>query len=290
MFLRELFERTHTVGISFGRFNPPHKGHKEVWESASHDDHWYIGTNRHTNGAKDPLLFENKIEAMSTLYPGVLSHIIVETDWFTMANRIYEAHGAVDLNCYTDEDWVVKNLINYNGKESRHGYYNFKSINHVLTSRLSSATALREAVLNNDKIAFTESAGIAADTNINGTSYFDLVASAMALQTQESVGYIEVPSIKIGSKVSHTFLPRGGIIQQISGNSVVVKALHDDRVYKFNIQSIKPVKEEAAGVGIVDKQNSTCDVGPGTLHKNLKAFGLTGKVPKKSKSSKNETV
>jgi hypothetical protein len=33
--------------------------------------------------------------------------------------------------------------------------------------------------------------------------------------------------------------------------------------------------EEAAGVGIVTKQNSTADVGPGTLRKNLKAFNLT---------------
>jgi len=35
------------------------------------------------------------------------------------------------------------------------------------------------------------------------------------------------------------------------------------------------VGEEAAGVGIVTKQNSTADVGPGTLRKNLKAFNLT---------------
>lgn len=32
--------------------------------------------------------------------------------------------------------------------------------------------------------------------------------------------------------------------------------------------------EECAGVGIVDKQNSTVDVGPGTLQKNLDAFNL----------------
>ena len=37
----------------------------------------------------------------------------------------------------------------------------------------------------------------------------------------------------------------------------------------------KSVGEEAAGVGIVTKQNSTADVGPGTLRKNLKAFNLT---------------
>lgn len=34
------------------------------------------------------------------------------------------------------------------------------------------------------------------------------------------------------------------------------------------------VDEECAGVGIVTKQNSTADVGPGTIKKNLKAFSL----------------
>lgn len=34
------------------------------------------------------------------------------------------------------------------------------------------------------------------------------------------------------------------------------------------------VAEECAGVGIVTKQNSTADVGPGTIAKNLKAFNL----------------
>jgi hypothetical protein len=32
--------------------------------------------------------------------------------------------------------------------------------------------------------------------------------------------------------------------------------------------------EDAAGVGVVTKQNTTADVGPGTLRKNLKAFKL----------------
>jgi hypothetical protein len=32
--------------------------------------------------------------------------------------------------------------------------------------------------------------------------------------------------------------------------------------------------EEAAGVGIVTKQNTTADVGPGTLGKMLRAFKL----------------
>lgn len=42
----------------------------------------------------------------------------------------------------------------------------------------------------------------------------------------------------------------------------------------FKGRTRKGVREECGGVGIVNKQNSTVDVGPGTLAKNLKAFNL----------------
>lgn len=44
-----------------------------------------------------------------------------------------------------------------------------------------------------------------------------------------------------------------------------------------DLELVRPVgstTEDAAGVGIVTKQNSTKDVGPGTIRKNLKAFKL----------------
>ena len=44
---------------------------------------------------------------------------------------------------------------------------------------------------------------------------------------------------------------------------------------KVRAKKEKEVGEEAAGVGIVTKQNTTADVGPGTLNKMLKAFKLS---------------
>ena len=55
-----------------------------------------------------------------------------------------------------------------------------------------------------------------------------------------------------------------------------VKELEQQRdEYEKELASRKQgVAEECAGVGIVTKQNSTADVGPGTIKKNLKAFSL----------------
>jgi RNA polymerase sigma factor (sigma-70 family) len=181
MRLREIFEQfnedsTNTVGIIFGRFNPPHKGHKAAWEMAAKNDSWYVGTNKSTQGPKDPLPFEVKVAAMETIWPEVSDHIVAETSWLTLASKVYEEHGDVTLVCYTDEDWVTKTIVQYNGKESAHGFYNFPDIKQQPTPRLSSATALRAAVQSGDRDAFADAAGVPADTKVAGKPFFDLVA------------------------------------------------------------------------------------------------------------------
>ena len=71
-----------SVAIIFGRFNPPHKGHKHAWVTASEKaDEWFVGTNKSTIGPDDPLPFEVKIEAMKAIMPEVESHLVAEQSW-----------------------------------------------------------------------------------------------------------------------------------------------------------------------------------------------------------------
>ena len=177
MRLRNLFEGLgQEVAIIFGRFNPPHKGHRAAWELASKSPVWFVGTNQSTVGPKDPLPYDVKVEAMKTVWPEVEGHIMAETGWLTMASKMYEKYPDATLLCFTDEDWVTKTIQQYNGKEGNHGYYNFKKIEQRPTPRLSSATALRDAVVKGDRDAFTQAAGVDADTEVAGKPFFDLVA------------------------------------------------------------------------------------------------------------------
>ena len=185
MRLRQLFEATQTVGFIFGRFNPPHKGHKAAWEMLSENDHWYVGTNKSTQGPKDPLPYDVKIKAMSAIWPEVADHIIPHQSWLTLAAEIYKKHGEVELKVYTDEAWVLKTLDQYNGVEKTHGYYNFPKITSVATPRLSSATALRKAVADDDRDAFADAAGVPADTPVDGKPFFDLVAEYLNTYKKE---------------------------------------------------------------------------------------------------------
>lgn len=235
MILRELFEaKTSSVGIIFGRFNPPHQGHRAAWEMASQNDHWFVGTNQSTQGPKDPLPYDVKVKAMLAVWPEIKGHIVPETSWLTLASKVYKKYGDVALNVYTDEDWVTKTIMQYNGKEGPHGFYKFKTIQQQATPRLSSATALRAAVQAGDRNAFAKAAGIDADTPVAGQPFFDVVAHYL-------LGYQDTPKKVVKKKVK---------------------------------EPAKEVGEEAAGVGIITKQNTTADVNKGTLRKMMKGFKL----------------
>lgn len=182
MKLRELFETlggNGTVGVCFGRWNPPHKGHRAAWEEAATNNHWYVGTNQNTQGPNDPLPYDVKLLAMEAIYPEIAGHVIPEKNLFTLAAKIYGKHGDVTLNVYTDEEWLAKGLEKYNGKEADHGYYKFSAINHIPTPRLSSATALRSAVRHGDRQEFGSAAGVDPNTiiEVDGkkVKFFDLV-------------------------------------------------------------------------------------------------------------------
>jgi len=339
MKLRQLFEGLgQEVAIIFGRFNPPHKGHRAAWELAAKSPVWYVGTNESTVGPKDPLPYGIKVEAMTAIWPEVEGHIIAETSWLTLASLVYEKHGDVTLLCLTDEDWVTKTIVQYNGKEGAHGFYNFKQIKQKPTPRLSSATALRDAVSKDDREAFAAAAGVPADTPVAGKPFFDLVAEYL-------LPYSNAPVKKVAKK--KVAAPVEGVTEATLGTALewpevvnkinsAMKAMGwkggrkgddafmfstkgqetDDQFYIAIIENegggffhyalgtveegdphigeenslpsteasvsefMNAVREgfglneDAAGVGIITKQNSTVDVNKGTPRKNLKAFRL----------------
>lgn len=260
MLLRELFEDKDTsVGIIFGRFNPPHQGHRAAWEMASQNSHWFVGTNQSTEGPKDPLPFKVKVEAMKKIFPEIKGNIVAETSWLTLASKVYKEYGDVLLNVYTDEDWVTKTIMQYNGKEGPHGFYKFSNIQQQPTPRLSSATALRDAVVKGDREAFSQAAGVDADTEVAGNNYFDLVANYL-LPYQNAPKKVAKKKEKVTEKDDRKYTP------------VTTKTCPYCK--RSAEKCLCSQKEDAAGVGIITKQNTTVDVNKNTPKKNLKAFRL----------------
>jgi hypothetical protein len=185
MKLRQIFEAHHKADVAFcfGRFNPPHQGHAEVWNAVKHAGHqWFIGTNPSTIGPNDPLPFDLKTAWMTAIDPDIKGHILGEQSIVTLAAKIYQQVGDGATIAYVtdanDWAWSGKLLNDYNGKESNHGYFNFAKIIHVPSPRVSSATALRTAARAGDEQAFYHAAGTDPNLTIHGKTYFDTVAIA----------------------------------------------------------------------------------------------------------------
>ena len=183
MILRELFESaTNSVAIIFGRFNPPHFGHVAAWQVAAGFPEWYVGTNQSTQGPKDPLPYNIKIEAMKKLYPKLNGHLVPEQSWFTLATMVYKKHGEVTLYIVTDSTDVkiyLSMIQKQNGVEGPHGYYKFKSIEWAKAERQSEASLVRKAVKENNPKDFEKHSGVSANTVVAGHPYFDLVRHYM---------------------------------------------------------------------------------------------------------------
>jgi nicotinamide mononucleotide adenylyltransferase len=245
MKLREMFESEQpadsvkTIGVSFGRFNPPHKGHAGVWRAASKNPIWYVGTNDSTSGPKDPLPYDVKLQCMAAVFPAVAGHVVPEQGLLTLATSVYNKYGEnVHLKVYTDESWLADVLVKYNGAESEHGMYKFKHIEHVATERLASATDLRSAVRSGNRKEFYRDMGVgpSVTVEINGEDkpIFDVVA-------------------------------------------------HYLNQYPEKVKKAVKAKEDAAGVGIITKQNTTVDVNKNTPKKNLRAFRLAEQIKEMEK-------
>ena len=186
MKLRQLFEAHHKADAAFcfGRFNPPHQGHMEVWNAVKHAGHkWFIGTNPGTIGPNDPLPYDLKTAWMTAIDPQIKGHILGEQSVVTLAAKIYQQVGDGATIAYVTDSqdwaWAGKLLHQYNGKESNHGYFNFANIIHVESPRVSSATALRTAARAGDMKAFYQAAGTDPNLAVNGQHYYDTVVAAV---------------------------------------------------------------------------------------------------------------
>lgn len=271
MRLRELFENIYeevpegdafngalkTIGVCFGRFNPPHRGHKAVWQAASQNPVWFVGTNENTSGPKDPLPYDVKLQLMAAVWPAVAKHVIPEQSLLTLASRIYEEHGEnVHLKVYTDEEWLYTTLAQYNGTSDKpHGMYKFSQIDWVKTQRLASATNLRAAVRAGDQKAFYADMGIKYSTLIEldqrKIPAFEVVAHYLNMYPEKIKKVAEGMSVKPGGKMHKDS------INASQGYTLARDVGGYDRTYHLNRMGLAMAMADGKSKKAVDMDNSS---------------------------------
>jgi|ETNmetMinimDraft_30_1059905.scaffolds.fasta_scaffold107564_2 nicotinic acid mononucleotide adenylyltransferase len=153
--------------FTFGRFNPPTVGHekliKKVSEVAKGND-FFIYASFTQNSVKDPLPHKDKVKWMKKVFPTYRSRIVSNSKAKDALGVLVELYG----KNYTDVVMVVgsdrvpdfQNLLNkYNGKQEKHGYYEFNTIKVVSAGERDpdstgvegmSASKMRKAVVDGD--------------------------------------------------------------------------------------------------------------------------------------------
>ena len=161
MLLYELVEAEQSIRFTFGRFNPPHIGHKKLIDAVakgSNGNYYIFPTHTH-DGTKNPLRPKEKVGFMRSMFPQHAKRIVYNQQ-ATNIIRVMKTLQAFKYNKVTmvvGDDRVAgfQQLLNqYNGKE-----YNFNSIN-VESAGVrdpdaegvegASATKVREAAAEND--------------------------------------------------------------------------------------------------------------------------------------------
>jgi hypothetical protein len=136
-FLKEEANQRHGV-LAYGRMNPPTIGHAKLVDKVhevanQHEGAIHSVVLSHSQDAKkNPLSVEQKVKHAKKAFPNT-NIVGASKDKPTImhhASDMYDS-GARHLHVIAGSDRVEeykKLLHNYNGKEGKHGYYNFKTI------------------------------------------------------------------------------------------------------------------------------------------------------------------
>lgn len=158
-------EKSKSVAVLFGRMNPPTRGHEENVEglkklAKEHNADHVVIASHSQDTKKNPLNASQKTKHLKRAFPK--THIISSskehpTIFHHLSNLHKQGYEHVIIAGGEDRASEYNRVKDYNGKEGKHGYYNFKSIKTASTGERKagvSGTDMRKHAQNNDFESF----------------------------------------------------------------------------------------------------------------------------------------
>ena len=203
-FLKETSGKTAVY--TFGRFNPPTIGHEKLLRvvqttSSNEGGDYFIYTSHSQDSKKNPLTHKQTIHFLKLIFPKYRPYIedsLAKTA-LDAASEIHDKGGYTKLMMVVGSDRVrdFSSLLNrYNDKKSKHGYYNFDSIEVISAGERDpdaegadgmSASKMRQAVVDGDYDSFKM--GVPAGTSDSiCKNLYGAVAKGLQLKLKEDLG------------------------------------------------------------------------------------------------------
>ena len=225
-----LVEEEKQVFFTFSRMNPPSIASGKLLSSLSEESGKYdykVYLSQVHNSEKDPLVYESKVKHVRKMFPKHARKVIMDEsvrNVLDVAKRLYDS-GYTKINMVVGEDRVREFeviLEKYNGVESRHGFYKFRSIDVISTGMSDpDTTKLCESVSNNDFVAFSQNVP-STMTNEDTRRLFNDVRKGMGLnEEKEFKNHIELQPV---SETREQYI--SGDLFQV-GDSVIVKETNE---------------------------------------------------------------
>ena len=260
---RKLMEKTEAVVFTFGRFNPPTTGHEKLIQKVAKiagGDDFYIFPSHSQNPKKDPLSFTKKVAYMRDMFPRYKRNILATNMKTVLDIAVYfHEQGYKELNMVVGSDRVAefkKLLTTYNGKDARHGFYDFDTIQIFSAGDRDpdaegvtgmSASKMRAAASNNDYESFKKGLPMSFK---NGNKLFKDVRKGMGLRENSTYSeaqierdlYIRGVLYQIGDLVENIDDGTSGKVVRRGTN--YVQYAEDGKVYKAFLYHIREKKEK----------------------------------------------
>lgn len=262
-FKKYLQESNRTIYFTFGRMNPPTRGHEKLIETLSklaekNDFRIYL-SQTHDN-KKNPLLYEEKIKIARKIFPKYGRQIYEDKtvrDPLQALSKFYEeGYRNVVMVVGSDRVEEFQERFNlYNGVRTKQGYYAFDSIQVVSAGTRDpdaegvsgvSSSKLRESAFENNFIAFSQGLPKHVSTS-EAKQIYNRVRLGLGLKEEKKPKaavsiepisetrekYIKGELFDIGDQVVIKQTEQVGTVKVLGSNYVIVEMAEGGRFRKW---------------------------------------------------------
>jgi len=246
MLLYELVEAEQSIRFTFGRFNPPHIGHKKLLDAVGKG---YIFPSHTHDNKKNPLMPKEKVGFMRSMFPQHAGNIMYKENATNIIDimKLLQQNGHKNVTMVVGDDRVAsfdKLLKQYNGKE-----YKFDSIT-VESAGIrdpdadgvegASASKVRQAAANNDFATFKSM--VPGGNNL---------AKAIFQATREGLKVNELAEAEQTKPI--VFLDMDGVIADFFSEYAKAAGVKDGNYRKIPRNRINPTLNTMKGTDFFNK-------------------------------------
>lgn len=251
-FKEYLVEAEKVMFVTFGRMNPPTTGHEKLLDTLAAKagrNPYRVYLSQSQDAKSNPLSYADKVKYARKFYPKHARQIMldkqVKTPMDILVKLYNEGVKSVVMVVGSDRIREFDVLMNkYNGKEARHGFYNFETINIVSAGERDpdsegvsgmSASKQRKAAADNDFVSFQRGVPSNVKTDM-ARQLFNDIRKGMGLKeetnfkarvqfepiSEEREQYVRGELFAEGDAVVIKESEEVGIVKQLGANHVLI--------------------------------------------------------------------